>query len=152
MQRLSYFLLGIVFTIAAIVAAALWDSTHEFKFLNMIGQVIPWEKPALKAEDLTGKWAGNESRGATYSVVRKSDGTFSEFHDYTHQNGPHPPLIITSSGCWSLSGSQYSYYYTKSTDSSLLGRGPWIRTLTSVSPAEFTYLESEGNEVTEKKE
>jgi hypothetical protein len=152
MQRLSYFLLGIVFTVAAIVAAGLWDSTHEFKFLNMLGQAIPLEKPALNAEDLTGKWAGQERRGATYSVVRKSDGTFSEFRDYTHHNAPHPPMVVTSSGCWSLSGTHYSYYYTKSTDPSLLGRGPWIKTLSSVSPTEFTYLESEGNEVTEKKE
>ena len=152
MQRLVYFLLGIAFTFAAITAAALWDSTHGFEFLNRVSQAIPWEKPGLGAEDLTGKWAGAESSGATYTMVRKSDGTFSEFYDYTHRNTPHPPLIVTSSGCWSLAGSQYAYYYTKSTDASLVGRGPWIRTITAASPTEFTYFESEGNEVREKKE
>jgi hypothetical protein len=152
MQRLSYFLLGIVFTCAAVVALALWDSTHEFAMLNRVNQAIPWEKHGMNVEELTGKWAGTETRGATYTMDRKSDGTFTEFHDYTHYNAPHPPLIVTSSGSWSLSGSQYAYYYTKSTDSSLLGRGPWIRTITTVSPTEFTYVESEGNEVREKKE
>jgi len=152
MQRLSYFLLGIAFTFGGIVAFVVWDSTHEFELLNRVNQAVPWEKHGLTAGDLTGKWTGTESGGATYNMVRKSDGTFSEFRDYTHHNGPHPPLIVTSSGCWSLAGSQYAYYYTKSTDTSLLGRGPWIRTITTVSPTEFTYSEPEGNQVTEKKE
>ena len=152
MQRLAYFLLGIAFACAAIAGFVVWDSLHEFKLLNGVNQAIPWEKQGLASEDLIGKWAGTESRGATYSIVRKSDGTFSEFRDYTHHNAPHPPMVVTSSGCWSLAGSRYAYYYTKSTDSSLLGRGPWIKTITTVSPTEFTYFESEGNEVTEKKE
>ena len=152
MQRLAYFLLGIVFTCAGIAAFVLWDASHEFELLNRVSQAIPWEKRGLSAEDLVGQWTGTERRGATFTMVRKSDGTFSQFYDYTHYNAPHPPLIVTSSGCWSLAGSQYSYYYTKSTDPSLIGRGPWIRTFTTVSPTEFTYLESEGNEVTEKKQ
>jgi hypothetical protein len=152
MRRFSYFFLGIVFTCAVVAALALWDSFHGFKIWDRVNEAIPRERQELRAEDLVGKWVGKESRGATYNMVRRSDGTFSEFFDFTHYNAPHPPLIVTSSGCWTLAGSRYAYYYTKSTDPSLIGRGPWIRIITTVSAAEFTYSESEGNEVRETKE
>jgi len=151
-QRILYFLLGIAFTCAALATIQMWDSFHEFKLQQRVRQAAAWERPPLRPEDLVGKWVGRESWGTTYTIIRQSDGTFSATYDFRLADVPRKPSIQKRSGYWSLTGSQYAYYYTEVSGSRVVEHRPWVTTITTISPNEFTYFESEGNGALEKKQ
>lgn len=156
MRRFLYFLLGVAFTCTTYSVFVLWNAYHEFQVEQLklkIENLLPSQKKLeLSSKDLVGTWHGEESWGNRYTIIRQGDGTFSEVYDTSHGDVPWRPPVVKSKGCWSFTGLQYAYYYTQSTELSLVGHGPWIRSITPTNHTEFTYSEDEGNGVREHKE
>jgi hypothetical protein len=162
--RILYFVMGVAATLAAVSILMLWHEYHEFRLPEKVNEMVVkmTESAELLPEDLTGKWHGKESWGATYTITRKRDGTFTEVYDTTDADVHNHPAITIYSGCWSLqrgwSGNgdentyYYTFYYTKSSTPFSGEHRPWVYILTPDSKTEFTYMEEEGNGVREKKE
>ena len=151
-QRIVYFLFGAVFACVMGILLLVWDASHDFRFgLRLIQEasriVEPEKTKMLSAEELLGKWHGKDGWGATYTITRQRDGTFSEVMELREA-----PRIVKSKGRWSINGAQYAYCYTQSTDSSRINRGPWVITIKVHSPTGFGYFADEGNWATEWKE
>ena len=60
-------------------------------------------------------------------------------------------MTVTSEGRFSVNGSSYGYYYTKSSDSSWLNAPPTVYTLRDCTPTELNYFVEEGNPCRELK-
>ena len=131
---------GIAFACAALAMIRIWDAFHEYTLQKRLKEAASWEKPTLHPEDLVGTWLGRESWGTTYTIIRKSDGTFSKTYDFRLADVPRKPSSFKGSGYWALSGSEYVYYYTKGAESDSVEHRPCVRTITTVSPREFSVL------------
>lgn len=108
--------------------------------------------PPLTSADLVGTWEGDEGWGTRFVITRKTDGTFTESIDSSKSDVPSHPPLITAKGRWTLVGSKYSIIYTERADDfPNLGKS-FSFEITPQSRTHFSYLEQEGNPVTEQKQ